>query len=116
MAVRPLAERIRDQMEPSVTAMSMSAWPSMRPARPLSAWARAASTSRRRRKTLNTRAMKTIMRGPPTNSARVNCQPSSTAMMMPSSMTRLVEANWNAIAAVKLAPLRKIDRAKATAA
>jgi hypothetical protein len=37
-------------------------------------------------------------------------------MMMPSSMTRLVEANWNAIAAVKLAPLRKIDRAKATAA
>jgi hypothetical protein len=37
-------------------------------------------------------------------------------MMMPSSMTRLVEANWNAIAAVKSAPLRKIDRAKATAA
>jgi hypothetical protein len=37
-------------------------------------------------------------------------------MMMPSSMTKLVEANWKAIAAVKLAPLRKIDRANATAA
>jgi hypothetical protein len=37
-------------------------------------------------------------------------------MMMPSSITRLVEANWNAIAAVKSAPLRKIDRANATAA
>jgi hypothetical protein len=37
-------------------------------------------------------------------------------MMMPSSITRLVEATWNAIAAVKLAPLRKIDRANATAA
>lgn len=29
---------------------------------------------------------------PPTNSARVSCQPSNRAMMMPSSMTRLVEA------------------------
>jgi hypothetical protein len=36
--------------------------------------------------------------------------------MMPSSMTRLVEANWKAIAAEKLAPLRKIDLARATAA
>ena len=36
---------------------------------------------------------------PPTNSARVNCQPSSTSRMIPSSMTRLVEANWNAMAA-----------------
>ena len=37
-------------------------------------------------------------------------------MMMPSSMTRLVDAISNAIAAVKLAPLRKSERASATAA
>ena len=56
------------------------------------------------------------MIGPPTNSASVNCQPISTARMMPSSITRFVEANSNAIAAVKFAPLRKIERASATAA
>ena len=43
---------------------------------------------------------------PPTNSAASNCQPISTAMVMPSSKTRLVEANWKAIAAIKSAPLR----------
>jgi len=37
-------------------------------------------------------------------------------MMIPSSITRFVEANWNAIAAVKSAPFRKRDRASATAA
>jgi hypothetical protein len=36
--------------------------------------------------------------------------------MMPSSSTRLVDANWNAIAAMKSPPLRKIERASATAA
>src|SRR5713101_3458981 len=36
--------------------------------------------------------------------------------MMPSSITRLVDANWKAIAEVKFAPLRKIERASATAA
>ena len=36
--------------------------------------------------------------------------------MMPSSMTRLVEAISNAIAAVKLAPWRNSDLASATAA
>ena len=56
------------------------------------------------------------MIGPPTNSATVNCQPISRARMMPSSMTRLVEAISKAIAAVKLAPLRNSDRASATAA
>ena len=35
---------------------------------------------------------------------------------MPSSTTRLVEANSKAIAAVKLPPLRNTDRASATAA
>src|SRR5437667_12332119 len=38
------------------------------------------------------------------------------AMMMPSSATRLVEASMKAIAAVKFAPFRKIERARATAA
>ncbi len=35
---------------------------------------------------------------------------------MPSSMTRLVEANSKAMADVKSAPFRKIDRASAAAA
>ena len=35
---------------------------------------------------------------------------------MPSSKTRFVEANWNAIAEVKSAPLRNSERASATAA
>ena len=56
------------------------------------------------------------MIGPPTNSPAVNCQPIRTARMIPSSTTRLVEANWNAIAEVKSAPLRNSDRASATAA
>ena len=60
--------------------------------------------------------MRTIMIGPPTNSAAVNCQPSNRAMMIPSSITRLVEAISNTITAVKLAPLRKRPRASATAA
>src|SRR5205823_11737224 len=53
---------------------------------------------------------------PPTNSAAVNCHPMRMARMIPSSITRFVEANSKAIAAVKFAPLRKIDRASATAA
>ena len=56
------------------------------------------------------------MMGPPTYSARVNCQPSRRAMMMPSSMTRLVEAISKVMAAVKSAPLRNKARANATAA
>src|SRR6266545_4315140 len=117
VAVNPSGERSRDQMDPRVvTAMSMPAWPSMRPAMPRSAWRRACSTRLGRSVALNSRARKAIISGPPTNSAAVNCQPRSTAMMMPSSITRLVEANWKAIAAVKSAPLRKIERAKATAA
>src|ERR1700677_5328855 len=56
------------------------------------------------------------MMGPPANSASVNCQPMSSARMIPSSITRLVEAISNAIAAVKLAPLRNSERANATAA
>ena len=50
------------------------------------------------------------MMGPPTNSAAVNCQPISSAKMMPSSTTILVDAISNAIAAVKFAPLRNSDR------
>ena len=56
------------------------------------------------------------MSGPPTNSARVNCQPISSARMIPISMTRFVEAISKAIADVKFAPLRNRDRASATAA
>ena len=56
------------------------------------------------------------MIGPATNSARVNCQPSAIARMMPSSTTRFVEAISNTIAAVNEAPFRNKDRASATAA
>jgi len=96
--------------------MSMSAWPSIDPATPWSAWARAASTMRRRTNSRNAIARNTIISGPPTNSAKVNCHPSSSAMMTPSSTTRLVEPISKAIAAVKFAPLRNNDRASATAA
>jgi len=64
----------------------------------------------------NATATSTIMTGPPANSARVNCQDSSSAMMMPSSITRLVLAISKAIAAVKLAPRRNRVLASATAA
>ena len=53
---------------------------------------------------------------PPMYSAAANGQPISTTRMMPSSMTRLVDASSNTIAAVKLAPLTNSDRASATAA
>src|ERR671930_572498 len=96
--------------------MSIAACPSTEPASPRSACSRAACTILRRTNSRNATASSTIISGPPTNSARVNCQPTSTARIMPSSITRLVEANWNAIALVKLAPLRKMDRASATAA
>ena len=61
-------------------------------------------------------ASRTIISGPPTNSPSVNCQPRTSAIRMPSSTTRFVEANSKAIAAVKSAPRRKSERASATAA
>jgi hypothetical protein len=59
---------------------------------------------------LNSTASRTIITGPPVNSASVNCHPIGRARMTPSSITRLVEAISNAIAAVKSAPLRNSDR------
>ena len=53
---------------------------------------------------------------PPTNSLTANCQPISTMSTMPSSMTRLVDANMNTMAAMKSAPLTKSDLAMAEAA
>src|ERR1039457_153672 len=96
--------------------MSMAACPSMEPARPCSACRLASSMSVARTNSRNASAIATIMIGPPTNSASVNCQEISRARMMPSSMTRLVLAISNAMAAVKLAPLRTKDLASATAA
>ena len=37
---------------------------------------------------------------PPTNSLTANCQPMSTISTMPSSMTRLVDANMKTMAAM----------------
>ena len=56
------------------------------------------------------------MIGPPTNSATANCQPISTTSTMPSSRTRLVDANMKIIAVVKSAPFWKSDFAIAVAA
>src|SRR5580704_17347946 len=67
--------------------------------------------SLRRTNSRNATATSTIMIGPPANSARVNCQDSSSAMMMPRSMTRLVLAISKVIAAVKLAPRRNSAQA-----
>lgn len=88
----------------------------MEPTNPRSACLLASSTSLLLRKRRNKNQSSTIITAPPTNSPTVNCHPSMIAMMMPSSMTRLVEANSKAMAEVKSAPLRKIERASATAA
>src|SRR3954447_3804126 len=88
----------------------------MDPASPLSPCSRAASISCWRTSSRNATATSAIMIGPPMNSAKVNCHASSSAMMMPSSMTKLVLAISKAIAAVKLAPRRNRVRASATAA
>ena len=96
--------------------MSIAAWPSIDPAMPRSAWSRASRSSRSRRKSRNSTARNTIISAPPLNSASVNCQPISSARITPSSITRLVDAISNAIAAVKSAPLRNSARPSATAA
>ena len=101
---------------PSVTDMSMAAWPSIRPGRPRFACRRAASTSRGRRvKRRMTASMITISR-PPLSSATRNCQPNRMKSTRPSSKTRLVEANSKMMALPRDAPLRKSVRATATAA
>src|ERR1017187_4772783 len=96
--------------------MSMAAWPSMRPASPSAACARAASMTRGRSVARSRTTSSAIMMGPPTNSAAINCQPSTTASNTLSSTTRFVDANWKAMAAIKSAPLRNNVRANAVAA
>ena len=56
------------------------------------------------------------MIGPPTNSARVNCQPSSSAEDEAQLDDQVGARELKAMAEVKLAPLRNSDRARATAA
>ena len=56
-AVNPFAEPSRRHTEPpSVRLMSMAAWPSMDPARPRSAWVRAAASRPGRRNARNSSA------------------------------------------------------------
>src|SRR5205823_7572228 len=90
--------------------------PSIFPFKPLSACSRACLTSLRDRNSRKSTAMIATISGPPANSAAANCQPSNTIIMIDNSATRLVDASSNAIAAVKSAPLRKTERASATAA
>ena len=61
-------------------------------------------------------AISAIRMNPPTNSARVNCQPSRIQITRPSSQTRLVEANWKASEVAADAPFWKRDLAIAIAA
>ena len=92
--VKPLGVRVRARMDPSPpTDISIAACPSMRPNSPRSACC-FASTIRCGVMTPRsiTVSNATIIK-PPANSAATNCHPTSTAKMMPSSMTRLVEAN-----------------------
>ncbi len=115
--VKPSRENSRRVKDPGAAMdMSIAAWPSIDPARPRSACSPASRSSLSRRSRRNSTARTTIMIGPPTNSAAVNCQPINRARITPSSTTRLVEAISNAIAAVKSAPLRNSERARATAA
>lgn len=53
---------------------------------------------------------------PPRYSPTTNCQPKKMAMMMPSSMTRLVEASRKAREGMKPAPFAKSERVVASAA
>src|SRR2546421_4917043 len=96
--------------------MSIAACTSIRPRRPRSACSRASSTSCGRRVHRKSSARIRIMSTPPANSAPRNGQPSRISRISPSSKTRLVEANSKTMAAGKLAPLRKSERAIATAA
>ena len=80
---------------------------------------RAGGHSSSRRRVTNSRSpshISAIKISPPTSSASVNCQPMKTQITIPSSKTRFVEANWNAIAEAKLAPLANSDFAIAIAA
>jgi hypothetical protein len=80
------------------------------------ACSRASSSTRRVISQRMPAHMETMRKIPPTNSARVNCQPRKIQRTIPISKTRFVEANWNAIAAAKLAPFWKRDLEIATAA
>ena len=57
-----------------------------------------------------------ISKIPPTYSPTTNCQPKKMEMMIPSSITKLVDASKKAIEATKLAPFLKSDLVEANAA
>ena len=56
------------------------------------------------------------MMTPPMNSLAANCHPINTTSTMPSSITRLVDANMKTLAETKSAPLTKSDFDMAEAA
>src|SRR5712692_2554117 len=115
-AVNPLRLKSREKKDPPETLISMAACPYIRPITTFSDWVLALSTSLGVRVNRKSTPMKITIRMPPRNSAAVNCHPSRTIKIIPSSITRLVEASSNAIAETKLAPFWKMERARATAA
>src|SRR6266849_4041853 len=115
-AVNPLRLNSREKNEPPETLISIAACPSILPVNPFSACALAICTSFGVKVKRKITAMKITIKIPPTNSAAMNGHPIRTIRIMPSSITRLVEASSKTIAEVKLAPFRKMERASATAA
>src|SRR5579859_2625852 len=115
-AVNPLRLNSREKKEPPDTLISIAACPSILPVSPFSACSFALCTSFGVKVKRKSTAMKITIKRPPTNSAAVNCHPIRTIKIIPSSITRLVEASSNAIAETKLAPFWKMERASATAA
>ena len=86
------------------------------PASACCACSRASRSSRGETKRRSSNTMSTMSTIPPTNSASVNCQPSSSHSTSPSSHTRFVDANWKARADAADAPRAKSERAIAIAA
>ena len=73
-AVKPLAEKSFLVSVPSVTDMSIAAWPSIEPRKPFAACVVASATRREVRKERKSSPMIVIMITPPTNSAAANCR------------------------------------------
>ena len=103
-AVNPLPLNNFEKKEPSERLISIAACPSILPNNPLSASARAISTSFGVRVIRKISPIKMTITMPPKYSAAVNCHPRITNRIIPSSITRLVEASSKAMAETKLAP------------
>ena len=115
-----MEERYRQHATIITTNLDYDEWPNFLGNRPmveaLLSRLRASSIQRRGMTRGIITASSTIMIAPPTNSASANCHPISSHNTMPSSTTRLVEANMKTIDVVKSAPRANSDLLNAAAA